>query len=71
MKKSQYGHVGMVTGYKILKSPCHKVKPKRIILPPDETGFNPVKDVCSKCGKEYNAVSLDISFGNVLVSGRG
>ncbi len=60
MNNSKYGHVGVVTGYRKLNSPCHDAKPKEIILAPDESGFNPVKDVCSVCGKEYSAVELDI-----------
>lgn len=59
-EKSQYGHVGMVTGARWIKSPCHDAIPKEILSPPDENGFSEIKDVCSICKKEYQAREFDV-----------
>jgi len=58
--KKQYGHVGIVTGAKMLKSPCHNVIPTEMKLPQDEDGFTPVEYICSKCKRKYDAIELTI-----------
>ena len=57
---NDFGHIGVVTGMRKILSPCHNAEPRRVDLE-EVDGITEFKEVCSECGKEYEATEFQIN----------